>query len=883
MKWFNSLVARIWGPFLMLSLAFMLLVGWYVPREQRRALGEFQRHELTVMANTIARTMSVAAERDQMQDIRGYFSAIENQESIEYSALRFEGDSKLISNPPNMAEALFARDDPLLVQVPFEGGRIRGTIFVKGSSTYSQAQISKLNLPLQVALGLILLTVIGLYFFLLTGVSRPLLSLKTTAETLRKGDLDIPVDTGPRISEVHALNLALEKLRSGLKEERETNTLLTQGMEREIRRQTKDLHKTLDELKDSQNLFGSVIESALDAVILADGESRIIEWNRKAEIVFGWSRKEAIGKTLGELIIPHHFREGHSNGMKHYHETGKGPVLNKPFEIQALRKSGELFDIELYITDVHVENEIIFSSFIRDITDSKKLRVDLEQERTLSASLLNGLPLMVSLKNENLQFTFVNDDACKVLGKSREEMLGKKEKEIFEHDWVQDSIALDQAGYGGKDVPLRERIFTVDGKEENYLIGRYQFSIGEDKPVPYLLTYGFNITQLKGVQAELERALKAKDEFLATVSHEIRTPLHSIIVLADLLNHEDRKEETEHFAENIHSSSQHLLRLVNDILDFSKSNAGQLTLNPAPMNLDEFIESLSRIDSGIRKKSVAFHKESYGCEGIQVECDATRLGQILNNLLSNAFKFTEKGEVRMSVRCEVESGIATMHWSVKDTGIGISPENTDLIKEAFQQAHSGISREFGGTGLGLGIVVRILNLMESDLEIESQLGQGSEFNFTLSLPISDATENTESDSDSEIDHPNPMGLRMLYVEDMLPNQMVMEAMCKPWNLDLTIANSGQSAIELLGKQPFDLILMDIQMPGMDGIETLHQMKKLNTPLPEVHAFTAHAGNSDRNKYHEHGFDGVLAKPITPGQLEKFLKAHSHAHAHKNRN
>jgi len=875
----NSLVARIWGPFFALSLAFMLLVGFYVPRQQQRSLIEFQRQELSVMAKTIARTMGIAAERDQLQDIPLYFRAIENQESIQFSALQFEGDDVFITSPPGIAADRFQPNDPLLVEVPFEGGAYRGTIYVKGSPSYSQLQLEKLTLPIQVALSLVLIAMVGLYLFLLTRVSRPLQSLRMTAETLRRGELDEPVDTRPRITEVRALNLALERLRSGLKEQRETNALLTQGMEREIRRQTKDLRKTLDELKDSRNLFGSVIESALDAVVLADGKSRIIEWNRKAELIFGWTREEAVGKTLGELIIPHAFREGHSKGMDHYHSTGHGPVLNKSFEIQALRKSGEVFDIELYITDVRVDNEIIFSSFIRDITEPKKLRVDLEQERTLSASLLNGLPLMVSLKNEDLQFTFVNDNACTVLGRTREELLGKQEREVFSEDWVEDSIALDRAGYEGKDVPMRERAFMVNGREEKYVIGRYQFSIGDDKPVRYLLTYGFNITQLKEIQAELETALKAKDEFLATVSHEIRTPLHSIIVLANLLNEEGREEEAEQFSQNIHTSSQHLLDLVNDILDFSKAEAGKLELAPSPMNLDEFLQNLDWVDSGQRKETVQFTKTLSGCEGLKVECDATRLNQVLNNLLSNAFKFTEQGEVRLTVECERKGNEAQLHWSIRDTGIGISDENRDLIKQAFHQAHTGIARQFGGTGLGLGIVVRILNLMDSDLHIDSELGKGSEFSFTLALPI--LQTETSTPVVEGIGEANPEGLRMLYVEDMLPNQMVMQAMCKPWNLDLTIADSGPSALELIGSQPFDLILMDIQMPGMDGIETLQRMKTLDIHLPQVHAFTAHAGNDDRTKYRQLGFDGVLTKPITPTELEEFLKTHVHARHNRN--
>ena len=873
MSRFNTLVGRVWGPFLLLSLAFMTLIGVYVPQQQRAALREFQRQELTVMANTIARTMAVAAERDQLLDIPRYFSAIQDQSSIEYSALQFDGDTALITSPPGMRRNLFEQDDPLLVQVPFRGGRIKGTIYVKGSSSYSAAQASELNLPLQIALAFIALTVAGLYFFLLASASRPLVALRKTAETLRRGQLDQPVDTQSQIAEVRALNLALERLRSGLKEQRETNELLTQGMEVEIRRQTKDLRKTLDELKDSRNLFGSVIESALDAVILADGKSRIIEWNRKAEIIFGWTREEAIGKLLSDLIIPHHHREGHMTGMDKYHATGHGPVLNNTIEIQALRRNGELFDIELYITDVKVDNQIIFSSFIRDITESKKMQVDLDQERTLSASLLNGLPLMCSLKNEDLEFTFINDMACKVLGKEREELLGKQEKEVFEEDWVEDSIALDREGYEGKDVPVRERIFMVDGREEKYVIGRYQFSIGEAKPIRYLLTYGFNVTQLKQVQAELEQALKAKDEFLATVSHEIRTPLHSIIVLANLLNEGDRENETEQFAENIHTSSQHLLKLVNDILDFSKAEAGQLKLNPEPMKLDAFIDNLNRIDSGKRNSDVTFDKHMEGCEGLEVMGDSTRLSQILNNLISNAFKFTKTGEVTLSVACEVENGMATTTWRVRDTGIGIAAEDIDLIKEAFQQAHSGIARQFGGTGLGLGIVVRILNLMDSDLTIESRLGEGSEFSFTLTLPViglvaQSITENSKGEA-------NTAGMRMLYVEDMLPNQMVMKAMCKPWGVELTIVDSGQKAIDTVGSKAFDLILMDIQMPGMDGIETLQRMKTQHQTLPPVHAFTAHGGNDDKDKYLQLGFDGVLTKPITPAQLEQFLKAQAH--------
>ena len=679
-----------------------------------------------------------------------------------------------------------------------------------------------------------------------------------------------------RIHEVRALNLALERLRKGLSVQRETNETLTRGMEEEIARQTKDLRKTLRELQDSRNLFGSVIHSALDATVLADGQSRIVEWNRKAEQIFGWTRKEAIGKTLQELIIPQVHREGHAKGLDQYHATGHGPVLDKLFETQALRRNGEVFDIELFITHVEIEGEVIFSSFIRDITASKQMASEIERQRSLYESILDGLPLMVSLKNADLQFTFVNDEASRVLGLPKDTLLGQHEKDVFDAPWVEDSMELDRLGYAGEEVPMRERQFAVDGTFENYLIGRYQFTVQEGaQKVPYLLTYGFNVSELKAIQNELEQALQAKDEFLATISHEIRTPLHSIIVLADLLNRGQREDEHGDFATNIRTSSRHLLALVDDLLDFSKAEAGKLQLDPQSVQIDAFIDDIARLDSGQRRDKVEFIKTAEGCDGLRVMVDTTRLQQVVANLLSNAFKFTESGQVQLRVHAEVHGDRLHMKWTVQDSGIGISEEDQQRILNAFQQAHTGIARRFGGTGLGLGIVVRILDLMESELHIASKLGEGSTFSFSLDLPL-DSRSDTPASSEVPVDV-DISPLNMLYVEDMLPNQMVMRAMCKPWGLNLTIASSGKEALELFESTEFDLVLMDIQMPEIDGIETLRRMRESGRSIPPTHAFTAHAGEEDRQKFLDLGFAGVITKPITPDQLETFLKRHLHEH------
>lgn len=879
MKFLNSLIARIWGPFLLMALSLTLLVGFYIPSRQKATFREFQTSELNELVKSVAANISIAGKYDDWSNLNNIYSGLSSRPSLEYSALILEtGERSFVaaSNPPDLTMDAFeaARTHPLFVSASFEGGVFKGMVVAKGSETFLKQEMGRLNFPLQVATALILFGVTLLYFFLWRKVSSPLRMVRNVAEGIREGNLTTPVDVDSRIWELRSLNLALERLRSGLLEQRKTNDVLTKGMEKEIQRQTKDLRKTLNELQETRNLFGSVIESALDAMIIADGKSRIVEWNNKAEDIFGWSRDEALGQSISKLIIPHDYREAHDRGMDHYHSTGHGPVLNKSFQIQALRRNGEVFDIELYITPVQLDNQQVFSSFIRDITESKRMAQDLEQQRELNAALLNSLPMLVSLKDRDLRYTFINDRALEVLGKQREDMVGRREDEVFSTDWVAHSMEMDQRVWNGEHVDPEENTLERNGIEQHFVIGRFQLSVGKEHPKSYLLTYGFEVSQLKAAQKQLQEAMKTKDEFLATISHEIRTPLHSIIVLAELLNQANRKDEHEEFAQNIRSSSRHLLDLVNDILDFSKADAERLELAPIDVDMEEFTAGLNRVETGQHISDVAFVKDIKGCEGITVQVDRTRLNQVLQNLMSNAFKFTAQGEVRLSVEGQREGDRFLMDWKISDTGIGIAKNDQSKVLEAFEQAHSGISREFGGTGLGLGIVVKLLQLMDSTLEIESDLGQGATFKFRLDLPLAGSMEDNVTQPDAKTRKLN--GLKMLYVEDMIPNQMVMQAMCRPLDIDLSIVSSGHEALELCQEKNFDLILMDIQMPGMDGIETMQHIRGGSTSNAKtsIHAFTAQASPEYSEELSNLGFAGVLTKPLTPLQLEDFLKANA---------
>ncbi|MGB0179912.1 MAG: response regulator [Flavobacteriales bacterium] len=372
---------------------------------------------------------------------------------------------------------------------------------------------------------------------------------------------------------------------------------------------------------------------------------------------------------------------------------------------------------------------------------------------------------------------------------------------------------------------------------------------------------------------ELEQALQAKDEFLSTMSHEIRTPLHSLIAIGDMLRTSEDHGKREELVASLNTSSKQLLALINDILDFSKISAGKLDLHVEPLSLQEFFDDLVapfKVMSNANVEFVTVWPEDL--PNTTVLGDSMRLSQILHNLLSNAFKFTEKGEVVLAVRLREGKAFNYVRLEVQvlDTGVGIERDNLDLILNAFTQENSSISRKFGGTGLGLSIVNRLLTVMGSQLQIESTVGEGSMFGFELEL---ERAQRPSAKQDEATHDPIVLdGLRMLYVEDMDPNRFVMKAMVKPWNIALDMAESGLNALELVRQNEYDLILMDIQMPEMDGVETLAQMRMqqgVSWSTPVV-AFTAHAQDSDVSKYLNAGFREVLTKPAGPDVLRPFL-------------
>jgi PAS domain S-box-containing protein len=385
-------------------------------------------------------------------------------------------------------------------------------------------------------------------------------------------------------------------------------------------------------------------------------------------------------------------------------------------------------------------------------------------------------------------------------------------------------------------------------------------------------------------QIESEKS-KAKDIFLANMSHEIRTPLNAIIGFNDILSQTALTEEQRKNVDFIGSASKKLSVLINDILDISKLESGKLDLEHAPFRIEEVAKQVVQMYTAKAKSKGVKLLFSYDQEIPEVLIgDETRLSQILLNLISNAIKFTEKGSIELRIMELRRTGeVASVYFEVKDTGIGINKDKLDLIFERFTQAESYTTRLYGGTGLGLNIVRSLVELHNGDLKVESEQGVGSTFSFTIEYPIAGENEIKLMDGPASTHEPDRLAeMSILLVEDNEHNQILAETYLLKHKAAVDMAANGRVALEMLGKKEYDAILMDIQMPIMDGISTtavLRNEMKIQTPII---ACSAHAMASERLKCKEAGMNEYISKPYSEENLISVLVKFKKSVTKKNR-
>ncbi|MCC8194599.1 MAG: response regulator, partial [Deltaproteobacteria bacterium] len=390
------------------------------------------------------------------------------------------------------------------------------------------------------------------------------------------------------------------------------------------------------------------------------------------------------------------------------------------------------------------------------------------------------------------------------------------------------------------------------------------------------VSLGDMLERLKQMIFRAEEATRAKSDFLARMSHEIRTPLNAIIGMAYLSLQDSIDEKQRNVFSKIHLAATNLLGIINDILDFSKVESGKMELESAPFSLRGTLDSTIMLLKGrADEKGIDLRLEVADEIPDILVGDALRISQICINLCGNAIKFTSEGGVLLKVALsELQNRVATLYFRVEDTGIGMSLEQQRGIFDAFSQADGSITRRFGGTGLGLAISKLLVELMRGTVWVSSRPGEGSVFQFTVSLPVNDEQTLPDATERTADVFPQVDGARVLVVEDNEMNQEIAVGLLELMGIAPTLAGNGEEAITLCEKQEFDLILMDIQMPVMDGLEATRRIRasgKFNTATVPIVAMTANAMSTDKEKSLEAGMNAHIAKPINHAELAETVR------------
>ena len=400
--------------------------------------------------------------------------------------------------------------------------------------------------------------------------------------------------------------------------------------------------------------------------------------------------------------------------------------------------------------------------------------------------------------------------------------------------------------------------------------------------------------EIERLLTEAQQASRLKSEFLANMSHEIRTPMNGILGMTDLVMTTSLTDEQRDYLDTARLSAKSLLTILNDVLDFSKIEAGRLDLNPIDFSLRQCVaETCKMLRLGASEKGLVVEWEAASGVPDNVVGDPDRLRQVLYNLLGNAIKFTAKGGVYLKIEAEppLEGGIV-LRFAVRDTGIGIPREKQQLIFEAFRQADGSTTRKYGGTGLGLAICSRLIEMMGGSIQVESEVGGGSTFSFTArfaiaafagsvsptdSVSLTNMLEAVRAGQSKEL----PVSLRILLAEDNAVNQRLAVRLLERRGHRVELASSGRQAIEWVDRQSFDLILMDLQMPDMDGLEAtamIRERERQRGGRTPIVALTAHTMKGDRERCLEAGMDNYINKPIDAATFLEIVEMSAAPHS-----
>lgn len=645
-------------------------------------------------------------------------------------------------------------------------------------------------------------------------------------------------------------------------------------------------------LRASEQRAQLLLDAAPDCIVISDDQRNIIMVNRKAEQMFGYGRAELIGQKV-EMLMPERFRQGHVGKAGSHMEKGRAGGKSG-LELLGITKSGREFSIEISLVPIQIDGKIVMSSGIRDISERKQAEMDLrlaKESAELSLQQLNESTRHLGVLSRAIEqsptvhiitdvrgvIQYVNPKFYELTGYRADEVLGKTPN-------ILNSGTHPKAFYAelwGTIASGREwRGEMCNKKKDGSLYWEYTCIspvLNEAGEITQFVATKEDITEKKATawlllsaRDDADAANRAKGEFLANMSHEIRTPLNAIIGMAYLAMKTEIDDKARDYLGKIHFSGKHLLKIVNDILDMSKIEAGRFEIEKVAFRTERLLANVaSMIKDSAAEKDLALELIHDPSIPILLEGDFLRLSQVLVNYISNAIKFTERGKIviRFARLDETDSEIV-LRFSVADTGIGLTPAQVESLFQPFQQADASISRKFGGTGLGLSICKQLAELMGGEVGVDSEPGKGSTFWFTARLgKVQESVSVTRAQTSFGLQMAGIESLRgasILLAEDNVFNQEVAVEMLEQAGAWVMVANNGREALACLSQARFDCVLMDMQMPEMDGLEATRRIRA-NPALAglKIIALTANIMQGDRDRCFAAGMDEFINKPFLP--------------------
>ena len=656
----------------------------------------------------------------------------------------------------------------------------------------------------------------------------------------------------------------------------------------------------------SQARMEGIIEAAMDAIITVDQQHRIVVMNRAALDLFGYPLEEVLGQSV-ETLIPMPQRSRHAQDVEKFVATGvTRRTMSHHSVVRGLRKDGSEFPAEASISHLVVDGEHLLTVIMRDVTERERaeqairtLNTNLESQVTQRTASLEAALQTLSVEQQKLTLAHAQQRAIFEMAtvgivllvervivqcnRNLEELFGEAPGGLIgqtTRSWYLDEDSFRSMG--------RE----IDALQEGELLQKTEMRMVRkdgslfwariSARMLHTPEYGSAVLgvledispaheaaqAIEHARIQAEEANQAKSSFLANMSHEIRTPMNAIMGMSYLALKTELSERQRGYLKKIQTSSQHLLGIINDILDYSKIEAGKLDIEHIDFELDKVLENVaSLVGDKAASKGLELVFSVDPKVPLHLMGDPLRLGQILVNYTNNAVKFTEQGEIDVLVRVQEDSGThVTLHFSVRDTGIGVTEDQLAVLFQSFQQADASTTRRFGGTGLGLAISRQLAHMMDGQVGVESKIGEGSTFWFTAKLEKSSVTGR------ARVLRSELYGKRVLVVDDNENARVLLQSMLQDLNLQAESTSSGPLALDLVYKadyegRPFEILFVDWQMPGMNGVDLARRVKVL--PLahqPLLVLVTGYGREEVLNSAEGAGIPTVLVKPVSASML-----------------